>query len=60
MIGADFGVHFGADFGLSLGCFLGLLLIQKYEKYGISGMICGRAIYDKKIDIVKALKIVRA
>ena len=34
--------------------------IKKYEKYGISGMICGRAIYDKKIDLVEALKIVRA
>ena len=34
--------------------------IKKYEKDGISGMICGRAIYDKKINISAALKIVRS
>jgi phosphoribosylformimino-5-aminoimidazole carboxamide ribotide isomerase len=34
--------------------------IKKYEKDGISGMICGRAIYDKKINITDALKVVRS
>ena len=33
--------------------------IKKNEKYGISGMICGRAIYDKKINVVDALKATR-
>ena len=33
--------------------------IKKNEKYGISGMICGRAIYDKKINVVDALKVTR-
>ena len=34
--------------------------IKKYEKDGISGMICGSAIYDKKINITDALKVVRS
>ena len=34
--------------------------IKKNEKHGISGMICGRAIYDKKIDVVDALKVTRS
>jgi phosphoribosylformimino-5-aminoimidazole carboxamide ribotide isomerase len=33
--------------------------IKKNEKYGISGMICVRAIYDKKINVVDALKATR-
>ena len=34
--------------------------IKKNEKHGISGMICGRAIYDKKIDVFDALKVARS
>jgi phosphoribosylformimino-5-aminoimidazole carboxamide ribotide isomerase len=34
--------------------------IKKNERHGISGMICGRAIYDKKIDVVDALKVTRS
>jgi phosphoribosylformimino-5-aminoimidazole carboxamide ribonucleotide (ProFAR) isomerase len=33
---------------------------KKNERHGISGMICGRAIYDKKIDVVDALKVTRS
>ena len=32
-------------------------MISEFENKGISGLICGRAIYDKKIDIAEALKI---
>ena len=34
--------------------------IKKNENCGIEGMICGRAIYDKKIDLKEALDIVRS
>jgi len=32
-------------------------MIKEFEDKGISGIICGRAIYDEKIDIEKALDI---
>ena len=34
-----------------------IAMISEFENKGISGLICGRAIYDKKIDIAEALKI---
>jgi len=34
-----------------------ITMIKEFEDKGISGIICGRAIYDEKIDIVKALDI---
>tara|TARA_B100000405_G_scaffold276223_1_gene217953 strand:- start:37 stop:762 length:726 start_codon:yes stop_codon:yes gene_type:complete len=33
--------------------------VKENEGYGIGGVICGRAVYDKKVDIKEALKIVR-
>lgn len=36
-----------------------VLQIKNNEKSGIGGMICGRAVYDKKVDIREALNIVR-
>jgi phosphoribosylformimino-5-aminoimidazole carboxamide ribotide isomerase len=33
--------------------------IKKIESSGVAGMICGRAIYDGKIDIKEALEVVR-
>ena len=33
--------------------------VKKNEGSGIGGVICGRAVYDKKVDIKEALKIVR-
>ena len=31
--------------------------LNEFEDKGISGLICGRAIYDNKIDIAEAIKI---
>ena len=36
-----------------------VLQIKNNEKSGIGGMICGRAVYDKKVDIREALNIVK-
>lgn len=36
-----------------------VLQIKNNEKSGIGGMICGRAVYDKKVDIREALTIVK-
>ena len=36
-----------------------VLQIKNNEKLGIGGMICGRAVYDKKVDIKEALNIAR-
>ena len=33
--------------------------VKKNEGSGIGGVICGRAVYDKKVDIKEALKILR-
>ena len=33
--------------------------VKENEGYGIGGVICGRAVYDKKVDIKEALKILR-
>ena len=33
--------------------------VKENEGSGIGGVICGRAVYDKKVDIKEALKIVR-
>ena len=33
--------------------------VKKNDGSGIGGVICGRAVYDKKVDIKEALKIVR-
>lgn len=33
--------------------------VKENEGSGIGGLICGRAVYDKKVDIKEALKIVR-
>ena len=34
-----------------------IAMINEFEDKGISGLICGRAIYDNKIDIAEAIKI---
>ena len=34
-----------------------IVMISKFEDKGISGLICGRAIYDNKIDIAESLEI---
>ena len=36
-----------------------VIQIKNNEKLGIGGMICGRAVYDKKVDIKEALNIAR-
>ena len=36
-----------------------VIQIKNNEKLGIGGMICGRAVYDKKVDIKEALSIAR-
>ena len=36
-----------------------VIAVKENEGSGIGGVICGRAVYDKKVDIKEALKIVR-
>ena len=36
-----------------------LKVLKNNEKKGIEGVICGRAIYEGKIDIIEAIKILK-